>query len=160
MSYSGIDYGRGITNIDTATGIRYGVIPAHAVGQSWYDEAEGYYGEPICPKCGIEIKESAEPGYKDFQCSKCEECYWSEDVYSDEALGYSIDTPDLKATQVDGGDIFIMFSKYVTRASFCSPCAPGACYLLSPNPDGPLAYCFGPDWFEDEKAPYPIESAD
>lgn len=157
MSYSGIDYGRGITNIDTATGIRYGVIPANAVGQSWYDEAKAYYGEPTCPTC---TGYAVEGDDSDYWCKRCEKALDSDEVYSDEALSYSIDTPELRATQGQDGDIFVIFSKHVTRAAFCSPCAPGACYLLSPNPDGPLAYCFGPDWFEDEKAPYPIEQAD
>ena len=49
---AGIDYGRGRTNVDVETGIRYGVIPANAMGQPWYDEAEAHYGEPTCPECG------------------------------------------------------------------------------------------------------------
>lgn len=156
MAYAGIDYGRGLTNVNMETGIRYGVIPAHAVGDAWYDESEAYYGEPTCPACGTAVQASDEAGYKDFRCSQCEECYWSYNVYGDEALSYSVDTPELKATQGQDGDIFVIFSKYTTRAAFCSPCAPGACYLLSPNEDGAECYAFGPDWFEDENVPYPV----
>src|SRR3990167_6597624 len=48
----GIDYGLGMANVDHATGIRYGAISQHSVGQAWYDAAEPDYGEPTCPDCG------------------------------------------------------------------------------------------------------------
>ncbi len=64
---------------------------------------------------------------------------------------------EYKATQSgDDSDIFILKSPYYTRAQFCSPCAPGACYLTNPCEDGERAYCFGHDWFDDGKAPYPV----
>jgi hypothetical protein len=47
--YAGIDYGLGRANVDHETGIRYGVISQHTVGQAWYDSAEAEYGEPHCP---------------------------------------------------------------------------------------------------------------
>lgn len=50
----GIDYGHGKTNVDKETGIRYGVISAASVGQSWYDSAESDYGAAHCPECGHE----------------------------------------------------------------------------------------------------------
>lgn len=40
---AGIDYGMGRTNIDTASGIRYGVISQHSVGSQLYDEQEFDY---------------------------------------------------------------------------------------------------------------------
>lgn len=53
--------------------------------------------------------------------------------------------------------MFILASPYFTHAQFCSPCAPGACYLLSPtDKTGPKAYCLNHDWFEGDKAPYPV----
>ena len=36
---AGIDYGMGQSNVDHATGIRYGVIAQNNVGQAWYDAA-------------------------------------------------------------------------------------------------------------------------
>lgn len=50
--YAGIDYGLGQTNIDNETGIRFGVIPANDLGESWYESSEGDYGSPTCPECG------------------------------------------------------------------------------------------------------------
>jgi len=51
----GIDYGLGRTNIDHATGIRFGVIPVHDVS-FWWDSAEPVYPDPCCPKCGDEAQ--------------------------------------------------------------------------------------------------------
>ena len=50
----GIDYGRGQTNIDHETGIRYGVIPQNDVLQSWSDASEADYGPAACGECGNE----------------------------------------------------------------------------------------------------------
>lgn len=65
--------------------------------------------------------------------------------------------------QSDETDLWVLKSPYFTYAQFCSPCAPGACYLTNPL-DEPHAenkcYCLGSDWFEDEKAPYPIYSVE
>lgn len=45
MSYVGIDYGRGLTNIDHKKGIRYGVIAMHEVVEAWCDVSEPYYSQ-------------------------------------------------------------------------------------------------------------------
>ena len=132
----GIDYGRGRANVDPKTGIRFGVIPQNALLQAWADESE-----PVYPERN-----------EDDECSACEqtdECMCEPDgwLYSHE--GYY-------AHCGEDGDIFIERSPYYTHAAYCSPCAPGACYLLSPHEDGARAYCFGPDWFYDDPAPYPI----
>jgi hypothetical protein len=63
----------------------------------------------------------------------------------------------------DDSDIFVLESPFFTFAQFCSPCAPGACYLLNwlegdENCETNRAYCLGHDWFEDSKAPYPVYS--
>jgi hypothetical protein len=50
----GIDYGLGRTNIDHATGIRYGVIPQNDVLQSWADASNADYGPASCGECGNE----------------------------------------------------------------------------------------------------------
>jgi len=148
MAYVGIDYGHGLTNRDTKTGIRYGVIPAHAVGEAWYESSEPDYGKPHCPECETELDDSLE-------CKLHGEIQ-PEDAYPEEPFGFSYSQDGYEAYQGQDGDIFITKSPFVTRAAFCSPCAPGACYLLSPNESGERAYCFGPDWFENETAPYPV----
>lgn len=57
---AGIDYGMGTTNIDLDTGIRFGVIPANDLGESWYESSEGDYGPASCGKCGNEAVEMDE----------------------------------------------------------------------------------------------------
>jgi hypothetical protein len=83
----------------------------------------------------------------------------SSECYPEDPHAWTLDEGEdgLRASQGgDDSDIFVMSSPYFTRASYCSPCAPGACYLLSPDEDGDKAYCFGHDWFKDGKAPYPV----
>ena len=150
---SGIDYGMGQTNIDHKTGIRYGVIPANDVGQSWYNSAEPDYGVPLCPDCTREVVDSEED--KDYYCEVCKKTYWSDDCFGDEPVGWYLDDGEYQVEQTDY-DIFVTKSPYYTRASYCSPCAPGACHLRNPNENGEKCYCFGHDWFDDEVAPYPV----
>ncbi len=168
---AGIDYGRGQTNIDKNNGIRFGVISSHEVLQAWADSSEGYYGDPSCPKCGHKAQEyserdedeDTENGIEfdgtggDYCCESCRYHFDSDEAYGDEPISHYIDDEEYTAEQGgDDCDIFITKSPYYTRAAFCSPCAPGACYLASPCDEGERAYCFGHDWFEGGKAPYPV----
>lgn len=188
--YKGIDYGSGRTNI-SKSGIRYGVIPQGEVLQAWADSSEAYYGEPTCPKCGkeaidyskaketlrddIDSWEHAKHDYADYACLSCHYIFGPESAYGDEPIAYTYESEEYVCRQSrDDCDIFILKSHYFTYAQFCSPCAPGACYLLNPlevplNAKGnPLndslnnnrAYCFGHDWFDGGKAPYPVYSVE
>jgi hypothetical protein len=137
----GIDYGRGQTNIDTSTGIRYGVISQHEVLQAWADSSEGVY--PECPDHGADCPD---------------DCDYNNDI--SDPIGFEYNDDGYEASCGDDGDIFITKSPYFTYAQFCSPCAPGAGYLMNPvepDPDN-KCYCFGHDWFEGGKAPYPVYS--
>lgn len=163
MSY-GIDYGFGSTNRDPETGIRYGVIPQNDVLQAWVDSSEGDYGEPHCPKCGNEAVAIDAEGVPDFDdmgddwdaegceyaCLMCKHTFDHDQAFGDEPLAFTLDDGEYQATQDgDDCDIFILKSPYYTRAQYCSPCAPGACYLREPvDENGPKAYCFPPDWFD------------
>jgi hypothetical protein len=146
----GFDYGRGETNIDKKTGIRYGVIHQGEVLQAWYDCAEPYY-VVYCIYCGAELK-------KGFDAKRCPECYKTfkdGDFDECEPASYSCESKEYVAEQsADDCDIFIFKSPYYTYCDFCSPCAPGAGYLLSEG--NVKAYCFGHDWFDDGKAPYKV----
>jgi len=176
-----VEYGLGQTNIDLATGIRYGVIPAHDVGDAWYESAESDYGDPSCPICGNEAQDASSVADEDFPtgryhdrassleyvCWTCDMAYSSEDVYGDEPTGYSLDDGQYSAVQDADGDIFITRSPYFTYAPFCSPCAPGAVWLREGRTEDrespfqlPRGYAFGHEWFEDDVAPYPIYSVE
>lgn len=159
--YRGIDYGMGTTNIDKENGIRYGVIPQHEVLQAWCDSSEGNYGQPDisdcdCPECGH--NDGGQYEWGNNLC--CEECGHSWEIeFPDfcEPISHYVDDGEYQAQcGGDDTDIFIIKSPYYTRAQFCSPCAPGACYLTNPCDEGERAYCFGHDWFEGGKAPYPV----
>ena len=85
--YYGLDYGHGKTNIDTRNGIRFGVINAHELGQSWHDEAEADYGVPTCPKCGSILKDGESA---DYFCESCEYSCSSDETFCDDPLvGYT-----------------------------------------------------------------------
>ena len=78
----------------------------------------------------------------------------------DHIKGVVLDNEEYTAYQSqDDPDIFIIKSPYFTYAQYCSPCAPGAVYLMNPlseKIDQNKGYCFGHDWFESGKAPYPV----
>jgi hypothetical protein len=137
----GIDYGLGKTNVDTKTGIRYGVIHQNEVLQAWYESSEAYYP---CKDCENHAGED-----EDYN-SHCDFC---------EPTSHYIDDKEYQAEADSYGDIFIMKSPYYTKCQLCSPCAPGAGYIMNSCDEGYMAYCFGHDWFwdtETTKAPYPV----
>lgn len=139
-NYRGINYAGQFSNSnrDSETGIRFGVLPFHDVMQAWCDDSENIYPESDL--------DDGEPIDNDFA----------------EPIAHKYDREGYNAFQsADDTDIFIERSPYFTYAQFCSPCAPGACYLrnhLEEMHEDNRAYCFGHDWFEDGKAPYPVFS--
>lgn len=150
----GIDYGMGQTNLNRETGIRFGVIPMNDLNEWAWEDFEADYPDPECPECGLDCHASES---RDYACPGCGKCFWSHDVLPDEPSGWSLDDGQYKAEVHSDGDCFIIRSPYYTHAQFCSPCAPGACYLRNPTDEsGPRAYCFGHDWFEGGQAPYPV----
>lgn len=169
----GIDYSGGRSNFDPKTNIHFGVINQHEVCQAWYDLSEAYYGEPHCPKCGNDaIKTADEPDEEnkpetanyeiargccgDYMCHDCKYFFDADEAFGDEPISHYIDDEEYSAEAGEDGDIFITKSPYYTKCQYCSPCAPGAGYLMNPCEDGVKSYCFGQDWFEDGVAPYPV----
>jgi hypothetical protein len=155
--YAGIDYSLGRSNIDDKTGMRYGVIPANEILQAWTDDSEPEYFY-TCPNCGYEF------GFDyplDENCPQCKEPFddynpW--DLLEPSGWTYSDNEYELHQDG-DNPDIWVLKSPYYSYSQFCSPCAPGAGYLLAPLKDQTpenRTLCLGPDWFEDEKPPYPI----
>jgi hypothetical protein len=164
-SNHGIDYGAGTTNVGKG-GIRFGVIPMHALSPYAHEDFEGDYGPATCGQCGnpaVEYDDERHGEYpeirgcSDFACETCERVISSDDAYGDEPIGSHHDADGIKAELHSDGDVFVLESPYYTHAQYCSPCAPGACYLLSPtDKGGPRCYCLPHDWFEGGKAPYPV----
>ncbi len=167
---AGIDYGNGVTNIDVKTGIRYGVISQYEVLQAWCDESERNYGPPTCGHCGTELTKRRRARIENGLVTWCGGCHARiediSDTYPEEpvALEYVGGGYECRQSR-DDTDVFILKSPFYTYAAFCSPCAPGAGYLMNwfeykfPNETGnyikaaeragfPKVYCFGHDWFE------------
>jgi ribosomal protein L37AE/L43A len=154
MAYAGIDYGLGRTNVDVETGIRFGVISSHTIGQIWYDEAEADYGDPHCPKCGnaaiaipshgenlpngggvaihVETPEAYEEydidrgSCGDYACEQCEYLFDGDRAFPEEAIGYSYAQDGYKLTDCLDSDVMVLRSEFFTYAQYCSPCVPGA----------------------------------
>jgi hypothetical protein len=148
---AGIDYGFGKTNIANETGIRFGVIPVNKVCQAWSDSSEGVY-EFYCPHCGNRLETN-----EDQICEQCEKEISESDFWDIEAACFLYEEDNYKAYQSQNStDIWIEKSPYYTICEFCSPCAPGAGYILNSCKNGIRAYCFGHDWFENGKAPYKV----
>jgi len=170
----GIDYGMGKTNIDNETGIRYGVINQIELLQAWCDESDAEYGPACCPDCGNELEKvedidgadiepEAQLAFDDtddeYWCMSCNKGIDDDELWDcAEPIRHYISNNGLVAECGDSGDIFVIESPYYTLAEFCSPCAPGAGYIMS---KGDIkAYCFGHDWFEGGKAPYKVYSVE
>lgn len=153
----GIDYAPIGSNVnrDSETGIRYGVIPVGRLGEFAHDEFETQY-HSACPACGEDWPEDLDTP---ADCPSCGKRVRDGEQCGDEPSGFELDNSEYSASIDSSGDAWWFKSPYFTRAAFCSPCAPGACYLTSPCEDGERAYCPGPEWFDDDNpAPYPIYS--
>lgn len=166
--YPGIDYGFGQTNIDTETGIRFGVIGQNAEHLSLDATQDLWtYGKNLSfENFQSRVKTGLKGALSDYFSSKLDDAvnqafeaieddlndgYQSEsDIYLYEQDGYVIQTGET--------DLTVLKSPYFTRAQFCSPRAPGAGHLENPCETGPKTYCLGHDWFEDNQAPYPVYS--
>jgi hypothetical protein len=168
------NYGSGDDNRDPVTKIRYGVIPPQDV-YYWNDVAEPADTPPMCPDCGRDVVEYNEHNHEryersnglrccpDFACENCRHAMSDMDVhYADDCVPMILDDGDYKAHETPGRDVWVVRSPFFTYAEFCSPCAPGALYLLnSVEPcEDMRAYCFGPDMFKDDKPPYDVYSVE
>lgn len=173
MSYPGIDYSLGKSNFDPETGIHFGVISCHSLSDALYDAQEFDYGDATCPKCCNPVVDSGDDSIpatcdredwdysgNDFACLDCKSTFWSDQCYSDEPIGWSIDDGEYKVIDCLDSDAMVIKSPFYTMAQFCSPCVPGAGSLDNPCDDGAKSYCFGHDWFETGRAPYPVYSVE
>jgi hypothetical protein len=124
----------------------------HEITQAWCDSSESDYGLPMCPNCSYEFKRSKSP-------VKCPACGFKPDddsqFHREEPLAHYYKKDGYQLHQsFDDPDIFIIKSPFFTYSQFCSPCAPGAGYVLnSVNPEdgGIKTYCLGHDWFEEKE---------
>ena len=173
----GIDYGLGQTNIDKETGIRYGVIPMKDLDSWAWDEIESHATDLDFEEHKEDLKSRLASAIDYVLVESGHDRANDSDAMAEEivdnlewdgyegAMGdctrYLFERDGYKVTIASDGDAFVMKSPYYTLAPFCSPCAPGACYLRDGGETGDAkAYCFGHDWFEDKVAPYPVYRVD
>jgi hypothetical protein len=166
--FEGLDYGHGLTNIDRATGIRFGVIAQHTVGAVWWVAAVPEYGAAHCPRCATKLAESDGEEEGMYYCQHCRQALSADACFSGEPVGYNYASgayvadghisEGYKLTDCLDTEIMVLASPYYTRAQFCSPCCPGAGNLDHPCDTGPKTYCLGHEWFEGGVAPYDVYS--
>jgi hypothetical protein len=169
--YPGIDYSLGQANVDQETGIHYGVIALHELLPEAADDIFttgddlGFEEMQIQAKADLAAAiASAVENYGSVDAEKAAEeiidnLEWHDCMGVSGPYEYSSEGITVR-TMSDNTEIFVLKSPYYTHSQFCSPCAPGAGYLMNPCPDGPRTYCLGHDWFEGRKAPYPVYSVE
>jgi hypothetical protein len=163
--YAGIDYGLGFSNVDTETGIRYGIISQNAVTPESLDDiyisGEDVGFQRMREQAKDELAAAIESAIENYGKLDAEEA--AEDLLDniewhdcDESGPYEYSGEGYHLRTTSDNELWVLKSRFYTHAQFCSPCAPGAGHLGNPCPTGPKTYCLGPDWFEDGKVPYPI----
>lgn len=141
-----------IPNIDTKTGIHYGVISYNSIMPEALDDIYTQ-GENLSYNEALEEarKEHVLCGKdEDFDEQSFADDYQEEnDCYLYEKDGYILQTSSL--------GLYVIKSPFITYCAPCSPCCPNAGDLDHAGHDEVLkTYCLGKDWFEGE-APYIIE---
>jgi hypothetical protein len=187
--YPGIDYSNGLSNRDPETGIRYGVISQNSCMAEAIDDIMTYGEDVAYEECLAEAVREARIEWEsegndpeDFDEESATDSFGMN--YEGGGLSdYLYEQDGYKLTGCLDNDIFVLRSPFYTFAQFCSPCVPGACNLDNPfeapdrlNPDSPSfgldyrtfaqgsnfvrCYCLGHDWFDDNRAPYPVFSCE
>jgi hypothetical protein len=166
-TYSGIDYGRRQTNYDIRTGIRYGVINSNELGEFAWSEIQANGVDVDYENARDELLSSLAHAVKSV-LEDYSTHFDAKEIAEEIVDGLGIDHQDtgdctryhyeeegemgVTFDVASDGDIFVTDSKFYTLCSFCSPCAPGAGYLLTPG--SIKTYCLGPDWFDKGAMPY------
>lgn len=177
--YKGIDYGLGQSNRDIVTGIRFGVIAGNALNpealddiyqcgtdldyEAYIDDVKGKLANALSDYFSDYKHEGKEQSRLDEAVEMAFDAISDRlgDSYqeSGDCVRMLYEKDGYKIQAASDGDIWVLKSPYFTYAQFCSPCAPGACYLANAltEPDANnKCYCLNHDWFDDAKAPYPV----
>lgn len=170
-NYPGIDYSAGHpVNRNIETGFRYGIITQNAVNPDALDDIYTHGTDEDYATWEEAIHDAIRSALRDYLSDHAIDRvikYGLDNIGDDyqssgDCTRYSYESDGYKLHTDSSGDLWVMESPYFTYAQFCSPCAPGACYLTSPleSPsEANKCYCLGHDWFEDE-TPYPVYSVE
>lgn len=166
--YRGIDYGLGKANVDTATGIRYGVISQRSITHEALDDIFfGPHSKDLAYENWLEeIKSGVRSALSDFMSARHVNNL-AEHVLEWDGLGDAYNGDEGHPRYDDGdyvietcldSDLVVLKSPFYTYAQFCSPCVPGAGNLDNPIEEPHASdirvFCLGAGWFEGDKAPY------
>lgn len=160
-NYAGIDYSCGSgANQDTETGIRYGVIAINSLSSNVWDDIENIYIQS-CPNCGDELNEQfkLDLANEDLDCPSCGKNMSEDDSWPEEPSGKAWKGDSAYNLEFTELYCFVTKAPVAIKATYCSPCMPGAGDLDSPNPDGILTYALDPSFF-DEYSPMSYEQSD
>lgn len=180
-NYAGIDYACGqAVNRNVQTGFRYGVIHSNEISPEAFEDIASHGTDVDFENYQDDIRKAVESALEsalsDYigdhaiaaavesaQDAALENCGDNYDNGGD-CTRFEYESDGYKIQTASDGDMFIIESPFFTYAQFCSPCAPGACYLASPL-DAPVeankCYCLGKDWFDEfNPCPYPVYSVE
>jgi len=125
-----------MNNINSTTGIRYGVVSMNSL-QPWVWDEFFYKGRNLT----LEAWEKENPDASDaLDYEGEEEEYYLETDTLKLILGYLGGAPL----------IWVMESPFIARALLCSPCVPGAGDLDSQSDQGEECYTLPPEWWGEE----------
>jgi len=153
-----IDYGtlngKILCNNDEERLVRYGVVHINSLHYDVWDDLEADFGLPVCQKCGNAM-EDVEPLDGIYHCPLCRRQNHEDEVFGDEpAYYYYVGEGCKMFSAFDNTCLFVTKSTHVMKVRLCSPCAPGAGDIDSPDDDhGWWAYCPPPSWWPDGEAP-------
>jgi hypothetical protein len=140
----GIDYGRGKTNIDLLTGIRYGVISVRKLDLDIFD---AFTSHPVCPHCGTDLPDTFDPYESD--CPHCGACIEDGEQWPEDVESYYSKNGITAVYSPDTGDVTFLKSPYTVKGPYCSPCAPGAISIGLEGEDD-VGYAPPPEWLAED----------
>lgn len=111
-------------NINTKTGIRYGIISANEIDSDFLADFEPVYSDVFCSNCGEKIS--------DVYCSECETenpDFEYQEPISFECMGEGISAVFNPNTNY----ITVFKSRAIFKCALCSPCYPNAGDLSTPG---------------------------
>lgn len=117
--------------------IRYGVICLHEVLDRWAESSTPIFDPPSdveCPECGFKFIVPLGTEWGDVISCQDNENHTFEVEADDcgEPQMYDLNDGQYVAYSDEHLDIIIQASPYYTYCEFCSPCAPGAGFLMKP----------------------------
>lgn len=155
-----------MSNTCPKTGIHYGVIAQNSLNQDVFsdvsneavdvrfDEYLETVKDDVRNLLEDKVRGSKLDDLTDEIFSIVEEAV-SED-YQGEKTDWLFEDKDYKLTDCLETNVFVLKSPYFTFCKKCSPCVPNAGDLDNPEENGLKTYCLGPEFFDEDKAPYPV----